>query len=304
MRHRPAVALLLATVFMVGGCGYIVTPEDASTPTPAVAQGSWQAVATKVDTVGGALHIDLAVRNDTGVWSSMQSTPAQPVVLTGGDGKTTTCATAFVGTGGNSIAPGFQVRGYTGGTKTKPVTQLLYVECAGAAASAGSKLTIGYTYITGDFNYYTPTAPTPAKLVVDLDKLATDLKYPVATPVTGIVEKADAKIVAINNCTLTLTSVKRTADGLEFAWQTDNPTGYQVYVHIGTPPVIGTDGVIYGFYESPHLADTPITLAGQSAHWTTTVTVPKEDTGLYLIVSVESKQQKTFVNHVLDITDK
>ena len=304
MRYRTPVAMLVAGVFLVAGCGYIVTPEDASTPTPATAQGSWGAVATKVDTVGGALHIDLAVRNDTGAWSSMQATATQPVQLAGGDGKTTSCATVFVGTGGNSIAPGFQVRGYTGGTKAKPVVQPLYVECAGATASAGSKLTIDYSYVTGDFNYYTPTAPTPAKLVVDLDKLAADLTYPVATPVTGVIEKADGKIVAINNCTLTLTSAKRTADGLEFAWQTDNPTAYQVYVHIGTPPVIGSDGIIYGFYESPHLADTPITLAGQSAHWTTTVTVPKEDTALYIIVSVESKQQKTFVNHVLDITDK
>jgi len=234
----------------------------------------------------------------------MQATPDQPAVLTTSDGKSTDCGTVFMGTGGTSLAPGFQVRGYTGGTKAKPTTQLLYVECAGATAAAGSKLSIAYSYVTGDFNYYTPSAPTSAKLELDLDKVAADLKYPVATPVDGVIEKADAKIIAINKCTLSLTGAKRTADGLELAWHTENPTAYPTYVHIGIPPVVGSDGVIYGFYESPHLADTPITPAGQSAEWTTSVAVPKDATALYILLSVESKQQKTFVSHAVDITDK
>ena len=121
---------------------------------------------------------------------------------------------------------------------------------------------------------------------------------------TGLIEKSDAKIIAINKCTLSLTSVKRTADGLELAWHTTNPTAYPTYVHIGTPPVVGSDGVIYGFYESPHLADTPITPASESADWTTEVAVPKDVTGLYILASVESKQQKNFVSHAIDITDK
>ncbi len=75
----------------------------------------------------------------------------------------------------------------------------------------------------------------------------------------------------------------RTADGLEFRWHTENPTAYPTYVHIGIPPVIGSDGIIYGLYESPHLADTPITPAGQSADWTTEVAVPKDVTGLYIL---------------------
>ena len=66
--------------------------------------------------------------------------------------------------------------------------------------------------------------------------------------------------------------------------------------------MLGSDGVIYGFYESPHLADTPITPAGQSAHWTTKAPAPKEVVGLYVLVMVESKQQKTFVSHAIDIT--
>jgi len=300
-RRRPA--LVIACGILLAGCGYIVTPEDESSPAPAASHG-WGAVATKVDAAAGGLHVDVTIRNDTGAWSAMQATPDQPAVLTTGDGKSTSCATVIVGTGGTSLAPGFQIRGYTGGTTAKPATQLLYVECAGAAAAPGSKLSIPYTYVTGDFNYYAPSAATSANLAVDLDKAAADLKYPVATPVDGVIEKADAKIIAINKCTLSLTSAKRTADGLEFGWQADNPTQYPTYVHIGIPPVVGTDGVIYGFYQSPTLTDAPIAPGGQSAKWTTTVAVPQADTGLYILASVESKQQKTFVNHAIDITDK
>jgi hypothetical protein len=248
--------------------------------------------------------VDITIRNDTGAWSAMQATPAQPAVLTTSDGKSTDCSAVFVGTGGTHVAPGFQIRGYTGGTKAKPATQLLSVECAGAAPAAGSKLSITYSYVTGEFNYYSPSAATSATLAVDLDKVATDLKYPVATPVDGVIEKADAKIIAINKCTLSLTSANRTADGLEFGWQADNPTQYPTYVHIGIPPVIGSDGVIYGFYQSPTLTDAPIAPGGQSAKWTTKVAVPKDDTGLYILVSVESKQQKNFVSHAIDITNK
>lgn len=298
-RLAPAIACAL----MLAGCGYIVTPEDDSSPSPA-ASGAWVAVATKVEAAASALHVDLTIRNETGAWSAMQAPADQPAVLTRSDGTSTSCATVFVGTGGTSIAPGFQIRGYTGGTKLKPATQLLYVECAGAAVAAGSKLSIPYTYVTGEFNYYTPPTPTTAKLEVNLDNPATDLTYPIASPVGGVVEKADAKIIAINNCTLSLTSATRKADGLELAWQTTNPTEYPTYVHIGTPPVVGSDGIIYGVFESPHLADTPITPAGHSADWITRVTVPGNVTGLYILVSVESKQQKLFVSHAVDITTK
>ena len=298
------IALIGCTAILLAACGYIVTPADESSPTPARA-GAWTAVATAVtQTPAGDLHVDLTIKNETGDWSAMQVAPSGAVVLTTSDGKSTACGTIFVGTGGTSLAPGFQVRGYTGGTKAKPVTQLLSAECQGAAPAAGSRLAIDYTFVAGEFNYYSPTRPISAKLVVDLDKLAADLTYPVAQPVDGLVQKAADPIEAINKCVLTLKTVTRTADKLEFAWHTTNPTAYPTYVHIGTPPVVGSDGVIYGFYESPHLADTPITPAGESADWTTEVAVPKDVTGLYILASVESKQQKLFVSHAIDITDK
>lgn len=295
--------LVLLCATLLAACGYIVTPADESTPTPITA-GVWSAVATAVSqTAAGGLHVDLTIRNETGQWSAMQVASSGAVTLTTGDGKSAACGTAVVGTGGTSLAPGFQMRGFTGGSKTKPEVTLLTVECEGAASGAGAKLAVDYTYITGEFNYYTPPKPARGKLQVDVGALAADLKYPVAEPVDGVVQKATDPIVAINKCVLSLTSVKRTATGLTFAWHTENPTAYPTYVHIGTPPVIGSDGVVYGFYESPHLADTPITPAKASADWTTEVVVPKDVTGLFVLVPVESKQQKLFVSHAIDIAD-
>lgn len=298
------IAGLVASALAVGACGYIVTPADESSPTPTTA-GVWSATATKVEpTAAGDLHVDLSIRNDTGEWSAMQLASGGTTSVTGSDGTTSPCATAFVGTGGTSLAPGFQMRGYTGGTKTKPEEQLLYVECAGVAPAAGQKLSIDTSYVTGEFNYYTPAKPVGAKLVVDLDKVAADLTYPIAQPVEGVVQPASDPIEAINKVVLTLGSTTRADDGLEFAWHTENPTNYPTYVHIGTPPVIGSDGIIHGFYQSPHLADTPITPAKAGADWTTKVAVPTDVTGLYILLSVEAKEQKNFVNHAIDITDK
>ena len=139
MNARWRLAPALACALVLAGCGYIVTPEDESSPSPA-ASGAWTAVATKVDAANGGLHVSITVRNDTGAWSAMQATPNQPAVLTTSDGTSTDCGTVFVGTGGTSIAPGFQVRGYTGGTKAKPATQLIYVECACATPTPGSRI--------------------------------------------------------------------------------------------------------------------------------------------------------------------
>lgn len=303
MKNRAILFAAIASALMFGACGYIVTPADESGPTPTTA-GVWTATATAVSqTSGGDLHIDLAIDNETGNWSAMQVASSGAVALTTGDGKTATCGTAFVGTGGTSLAPGFRIRGYTGGTKAKPATQLLYVECQGAAPAAGSKLAIDYSYVTGEFNYYSPPKPVKAKLQVDLDKVVADLTYPVAQPVDGLVQAQAAPIEAINKCVLTLKTATRSADGVEFAWHTENPTAYPTYVHIGTPPVVGSDGIIYGFYESPHLADTPITPAKSTAEWTTAAAVPKDVTGLVILASVESKAQKNFVSHAIGLAD-
>ena len=301
-RKKNLIQILLCSFFLYA-CAYIVTPAADLNTGSSTGKG-WSALVTNVGaSSAGDLHIDIAIRNDTGDWSTMQATAGHPAMLTVG-GKTKNCDTVFVSTGGNRLAPGFQMRGFTSGTKSEPKTQLLYVECKGASAAPGSKLSVEYGYVTGPYNYYVSAIPVNATLELNLDQVAKDLKYPFTDAAPDLIEKASGKITAINDCVLTLTDVKRTDTGLEFAWETKNPGTYPTYVHIGTPPVIASDGILYGLYEDPTLADAPITLPGEKADWTTTVAVPKDATGLYILVSVETKQQKNFTSHAIDITDK
>jgi hypothetical protein len=235
----------------------------------------------------------------------MQAAAGKRAVLTAGNGKTTNCDTVFVGTGGHRLAPGFQMRGYTAGTQAKPTTQLIYVECQATEAAPGSKLSIDYSYVTGEYNYYDQDATrADAKLEIDLDQVAVDLKYPIASSIEDVIQKSDAEITALNDCVLTLTGVTRGDQSLQFKWQNTNPGEYPTYVHIGIPPVIGEDGILYGSYESPDIASVPITPAGDKAEWTTEVAVPKEVKGLYILLSVESGKQRLFVSYAIDITSQ
>ena len=68
--------------------------------------------------------------------------------------------------------------------------------------------------------------------------------------------------------------------------------------------MIGADGIIYGLYEDPSIADATIALSKATGDWTTTVAVPKNVTGLYVLASVETRQSNYFISHVIDITDK
>jgi hypothetical protein len=305
MSNKKALIPILLCVLLLFACDYIVLPDDLDSPAAAASQG-WSAVATNIgQSDAGDLHIDLTLRNDTADWSAMQAAANKPAVLTAGDGKTSNCETVFVGTGGHRLAPGFQMRGFIAGTKAEPKTQLIYVECKDAEATPSSKLSIDYSYVTGEYNYYYPEEnKVEATLEVNLDEVAPDLSYPIAAPVEGLLQQPGSEIIAINKVILTLTDVARTDKGLQFKWQTSNPGEYPSYVHIGNPPVIGADGILYGFYESPDLTSVPITPAGEKAEWTTEVAVPQDVKGLYIMLSVESKKQRLFVNYAVDVTAK
>ncbi len=115
MKAKKMLTLaLLACAFFSSACMYIVLPEGLETQ-EVVEEGSelkvWNAIVTNVGkSEAGDLHIELAIRNDTGEWSTMQAVADKPAVLTTSDGKTTNCDTVFVGTGGHRLAPGFQMR--------------------------------------------------------------------------------------------------------------------------------------------------------------------------------------------------
>jgi hypothetical protein len=301
---KKALIPILASALLLSACDYIVLPEEDN-PASTVSKG-WSAVVTNVgQSDAGDLHIDITLRNETADWSAMQAAADKPAVLAASDGKTTNCDTVFVGTGGHRLAPGFQMRGFIAGTKAEPKTQLIYVECKDAQAAPGSKLSFDYTYYTGEYNYYEQEAnKTSGKIELNLDPVVEDVEYPIAEPVEGLIQKRDTPITALNDCTLSLADVQRTDTGLQFKWLNSNPGEYPTYVHVGTPPVIGADGILYGLYESPDIASVPVTGAGKTAEWTTEVAVPKDVKGSYILLSVESRKQRLFVNYAVDITDE
>jgi hypothetical protein len=295
-----AAAAMLAASLVLAGCEYVVVPPESSDAIAASGKG-WSAVPTAVGTgPSGDLQVTLTIRNDTGLWSAMNGA-GQAVLTT--PGGSSDCATVRVGTGGHRVAPGLQIRGYQAGTTQAPETELVRVECAGATADAGAALKLDYTYQTGDYNYYDPDASsTTATLEIPLDPVASDLSYPIAEQVDGLVQPADAELTAINGVVLRLAEATRSDTGLELAWTAENPGEYPSSVHIGVPPVVGDDGIIYGYWESPDLESVPVTPPGETSSWTTSVAVPPDVGGLYLLLSVESGKQRRFANYLLDLT--
>lgn len=298
--------ILLSCSLVLSACKYIVLPEGLEEFENTAGSGVWNALVTNVSTSeSGDLHVDIAIRNDMGDWSVMQSVQDKPAELSTSDGKTTDCNTVFIGTGGHRLAPGFQTRGFTVDEEGELKTQMLYVECKGASAGAGSTLSIDYVSFTGILDDYDAEAnKTEGVLELNLDEVATDVTYPIAAPVDGLILPAGESITGLSDNVVTLLNTQRTDTGLQFTWQNFNPTKFPLKTHIGTPPVIGSDGIIYGLYERLDIAPIPITPANEKVEWTTEVQVPGAVKGFYILLSVESKKPRTYVNYALDITDK
>lgn len=306
--RKTLIAVLLACAFFSFACVYVVLPEGLGTQ-EAVVEGSefkvWNAVVTNVGkSDAGDLHIDITIRNDTGDWSTMHSVTDKPAVLTSA-GKTVNCDTVFMGTGGHRLAPGFQMRGYTSEQDGVLETQLLYVECKGTEAVAGATLSIEYVSFSGILDDYDPEAnKAEGTFELKLDEVATDLTYPVATTVDGLIQEPGVSMTGLSENVVTLLDVQRTDTGLQFKWQNFNPTKFPLKTHIGIPPVIGADGIIYGVYETIDMAPIDITPSNANMEWTTDVAIPQDVKGCYILLSVESKKPRTYVNYVLDISDK
>jgi len=307
---KVLIPILLACNLLIGACVYIVLPEGLEDPAGnnSAENLGWAGIATNVgESETGDLRVELAIRNDTGDWSTLRPTGGKPAVLTTRDGEKTDCETIFVGTGGHRLAPGFQIRGYSVDNNGQAETQPLYVECKGAANSPGSTLTIDYDSFNGELDYYIEideSNKVSGKMEVNLDEVATDLTYPVATPVEGLIKDADVEITGLSENVVQLLDAQRTETGLQFTWQNTNPSKFGLKTHIGIPPVVGEDGIIYGVYETLDIPEVPITPAQGSIEWTTGVTAPQDVGGYYILLSVESKKPRTYSNYVLDITDK
>jgi hypothetical protein len=234
----------------------------------------------------------------------MEAVDGLPAVLSTG-GKSTECSTVLVGTGGHRLAPGFQIRGYTGGIKSEQVTQPLYVECPVGEAAPGAELTVEYAYFKGALDYYhQEDGKIEGTMVLKLDEIAADVQYPVYQAADGLIEAKDFNITAISDNVVSLVDIKRAEQGFTFTWKNTNPTDFALKTHIGTPPVVCSDGVIYGWYEIMDLASVPLTPAKGDMTWDTETSVPPEAKGCYILLSVESKNVRYYVSHLIDITDK
>jgi len=304
--RKIQMAALLAYLIFSSACAYIVLPTGIEPEEVVEGSEGWSAEVTNVgQSESGDLHIDITIRNDTGDWSTMRAASNKPAVLTSSDGNSIDCDAVFVGTGGHRLAPGFQMRGFVTGKGDDQETQLLYVECKGAEATAGSKLTIDYLSYDGELDDYDPEAnETEGELELNLDEVATDLTYPVAFPIEGLIQDAGNSILALSDNEVTLLDTNRTDAGFQFTWQNFNPTKFALKTHIGNPPAIGADGIIYGQYETIDMVPVPLTPANEKIEWTTEVAVPEDVKGFYILLSVESKKPRTYLNYAIDITDQ
>ncbi len=304
MSRFPHRLLYIVAILLISqACAYIVLPEGLESSSSGESEG-WVAIPTRVtETPGGGIRIDLSLRNTTGDWSAMKAMEGVPATIQT-DGQPIECNQVFVNTGGHRVAPGFQMRGYIDGTKSEPTTQEIYVECAEGEVGPDSNLLIEYSYVTGQYNYYEQDKNLVENtLEISLSEPVEDLTYPVYEPIDGLIQDPGTVILALNNVDLALKDAQRTDEGMEFSWETINPGEYPTYVHIGNPPVIGTDGILYGYYETPDIVSVPITPADGKAEWNTTVSVPADVGGFYILMSVESGKARLFSNYVLDITD-
>ena len=299
------LAILLILYLFINACVYVVLPDDVAKEV-AGEKKFWNAVATQVTkNEMGDLHIAITIQNNTGEWSTLKAAANKPAVLATNDGKSINCDKVFIGTGGHRFAPGFQMRGYSISNNDVQETQLLFVECSGAEAAVGLKLTIPYVSFEGELDDYEPEKnKSEGKLEINLDEVATDLTYPIAFPVEGLIHDASASFIALSENVVSLLDVQRSNVGFQFTWENFNPTKFALKTHIGTPPVIGEDGIIYGVYETLDIVSVPLTSANEKMDWTTEVEVPKDVKGLYILLSVESKKPRTYLNYVVDITTK
>ena len=302
------MSVLLIAVLIATGCGRPKpgegTPEPAAqASTAATASKGWSLIPTKITNSGGVLHVDLTARNDSGAWSAMAADDPKdkPTTLTTKDGKSVPCDTVIVSTSGHYLPPDFQIRGFTLKDKT---VQTLYVECKADAQAVGSRLSIPYSFVTGEYDYYAQDkTKVAATLDVDLEQAPPTLTYPV-TAATEKVHTLSEPITVLNKCTFTNTAYNRTGDTMSFGWKVENPGDYDTKVHIGNPPVLGSDGIIYGYRVSPDIVEVEAAPPKGAIEYKTEDTVPADLQNPYLLLSIEQSRERRFANFLIDLSQK
>ena len=299
------VSLLL--VLIITGCGGDDDSAAESTPLPETVK-DWTLMPINVtespaDGGGSLLHVDLAARNDSGDWGSMAAADPEEraTTVTTPDGQEHNCDTVLVSTDGHYLPPGFQMQGYISKREGK---KTLFVECNIGDSAAGGTLTVPYTLVTGEYDYYEKGDNVfQSQVTVDLEQSPPVLTYP-AESVEVETHALTEEFPALNKSRLVNTAFNRSDEGVSFQWQVTNPGEYGTKVHIGRPPVLGSDGIIYGARVSPDIVDVPMAGPdGGVSEFETEVEVPPEVEGLYMLLSVEQKRERLFSNYLIDLTE-
>ena len=98
------------------------------------------------------------------------------------------------------------------------------MECKIATTTPGSSLSIDYVSYNGILDDYAPEANSvEGTLQLNLGEIVTNLSYPIATPVEGLIQDAGGSITALSENVITLLDVQRTATGFQFKWQNFQP---------------------------------------------------------------------------------
>lgn len=297
IKRAGFIFLVVAVAALSAGCSG--EGGAATTPTPEAIEG-WSLIPINVKESGSGVRIEFAARNDSGDWSMMESTVAEDASVELSSGAE--CSTVQVSTGGHYLPPGFQMRGYL---DKQGEVQTIYVECSGGGDVSGASLAIPYRFITGDYDYYAKgESEYSGEFEVDLSQVASDLTYPAAAspPDEVEVEPLNEPIIALNNTELTLVDAARTDEGFTFNWTITNPGEYGTLVHIGRPPVLGTDGIVYSAWISPDLIEVPMAGSEETVEVETQSPVPPDVETPYLLVSVEQKRERLFTGHLLDLS--
>ena len=217
-KFRFYIFLFSAAIISLG-CKYVVVPEDLIEKQ--ADHGAWGAVVTNIDqSVEGSLHLEITLRNETGDWSTLQAVPQKPAVLKNGSASIN-CENVQVGTGGHRFAPGLQMRGYTTGSKSDPVTQLLFIECNGVEdVEPGATVSFDYIAFSGDLDYYHQDAnKSTGTIQMPLDVVEESLTYPIFLDIEGLINPQNADFPAISNNRVNLVGVERNDDGFVFHWK-------------------------------------------------------------------------------------
>jgi hypothetical protein len=300
------LAILLTVVIIAAGCtaggGGASLSEDT---------GGWSLIPldiTESSAGSGETHVrvEFAARNDSDDWSAMRPADAEerPTSLVTEGGKSYTCETVQVGSGGHYLPPGFQIRGYL---NRKGELQAIFVECTVPEGSlSGARLSIPYIAAVGEYDYYEKgdnIRDGQITVEIDPEQSPPDLAYPVASSLEVEVHPLTEPIIALNKCPLTLVEATRSDEGFSFKWTIFNPGEYNTLVHIGRPPAVGEDGIVYGAWVSPDLVEVPIAQPNEMIEIETQSAVPPDVVAPYMLLSVEQKRERLFSNYLVDLSE-